>query len=292
MDKIVYHNADCDGIVSKCLMQTYLPDGNTLETIGYNYEKDYDRGMLKDAYWVDCSPATDEEFLLGLKQGCVYIDHHDTRKPLFVKYKEEYERQLMYGDSEFRWSGASLVEIYLKDHFDKSALEHHQFLIDLTAIADTWQKNSTYFNQARNFSKFVSMIGIDFKLPDTINKERYLLTLVDSFSSNCEREANKIAESANNECIGNLKVAFINNIDISDASEILRNKEDVDLIVGYVKNKCLYDLSFRSKESYDCSILAKKLGGGGHKCAAGANGVSCWDDNIYKMIKLYIEAGY
>lgn len=287
MDKIVFHSIDCDGIISKCLMQSFLPEGRALQVFGYNYEKNYDHDMLKNAYWVDCTPELEEDFVFGLENNCIYIDHHESRKPLFDKYKEKYCEQLLYGDSKNGWSGASLVAGYLEREIKAEIPYFLEVLIYYTSIADTWQKNNIEFNDARDFSKFVQMIGVDFKLPNTHNKTLYLLELVKCLANSNRQKARKMADFANIKIINNLRVAFINSLDISDASEILRNERNIDLIVGYEQSLDYYDFSFRSAENYDCSALAKKIGGGGHKCASGANEVRC--ENIYKLIENLIQ---
>jgi len=52
-------------------------------------------------------------------------------------------------------------------------------------------------------------------------------------------------------------------------------------IIIFEVEKNVFSLSFRSKENVDVSEIAKKLGGGGHKCAAGAT----INGNINQIIK-------
>lgn len=55
-------------------------------------------------------------------------------------------------------------------------------------------------------------------------------------------------------------------------------------VIIFEVEKNVFSLSFRSKENVDVSEIAKKLGGGGHKCAAGAT-VNGNIDQVIKKIK-------
>lgn len=64
------------------------------------------------------------------------------------------------------------------------------------------------------------------------------------------------------------------------------NNPEIDFLIGIgVSNKFF---NFRSKKSYvDVSVLAKALGGGGHKSAAGASHIPT--DTMLSVLKLYFE---
>ena len=77
----------------------------------------------------------------------------------------------------------------------------------------------------------------------------------------------------------------------SDACEKL--DQEADLIVGFayeVENEAeKLILSFRSHTGYNCSALARSLGGGGHTAAAGAS-VEVWDESPYRTILRIVES--
>lgn len=95
-----------------------------------------------------------------------------------------------------------------------------------------------------------------------------------SYDLNKKNKIKKIAEDAlictPDTASKKIVTAFVNNIDnISDVAEYLRENENVNLVIGYLRVGDQHIISLRSDDSFDCKELAVKHGGGGHKKAAG-----------------------
>lgn len=287
--EIVYHSNCADGIVARELLLIALNQNEIIEpitTVPYNYENNF--GHLENAVWVDCSPGTWEEFEQGLKNGCVYLDHHNTRKEFFEKAQNLRFSNIVFGSNDKHESGAWLVYanyLLYSPHIKTEILSSYREIARLISIGDTFFKNvpTEDFELARGLGGLIQSIGnnLTFRNPDEIN---YLISLADGYKTKKKMRAKTLAKNAIMATVDKLKIAFINDTEISDASEILRNESEVDLVIGYTlrqeNNKLFAGLSFRSSEKFDCSIFAAKFGGGGHKQAAGAFNYELKDESV------------
>lgn len=266
MKEIIYHSNCCDGIIGReILHQCLCPEA---AFVPYNYESDF--GHLDGAIWVDCSPKKLDDFIWGLENGCVYLDHHETQQEFFdyiFQERPDLAHLISFGNKE--QSGAWLAYAYV------GYPEAYREVARLAKIADCFISDQPDFALARAMSKFVSSIGNKFTY--SVISFEYFLALVKAFQEKNEARAKMLAKSAYifpkaSLPEAQLKVAFINNSEISDASEILRNEYGCDIIVGYtMSNNGIY-ISMRSNDNFNCSEFCKKLGGGGHKNAAGIGG--------------------
>lgn len=279
--EIVYHANCADGIVARELLSIFFQSTSpkfeeSIITVPYNYENNF--GHLENAIWVDCSPGTWEEFEFGLKNKCVYLDHHGTRKEFFDKANDLGYKNIFFGSNDNHESGAWLVyQTYLlyNPNIKAEDLAIYREIARLISIGDTFFKNvpEKDFELARGLGGLIQSIGdqLTFKNIDEIN---YLIQLANGYKEKRQKRAKRLADQAILIKINNLKVAFINHSEISDASAILRNQSKADLIIGYTiraeNNQMFAGLSLRSSDTFDCSALAAKFGGGGHKNAAGA----------------------
>jgi nanoRNase/pAp phosphatase (c-di-AMP/oligoRNAs hydrolase) len=265
MIEIIYHSNCPDGIIARNLLQTYFFIRNIEHTtVPYAYEHNF--GHLENAIWVDCSPETWEEFEYGLNHNCQYYDHHESRKEFFLKANNPCA---VYGENKKLQSGAMLVY----ENFNKYDVDYGiKRIATLAAIGDTWASDNYDFELARGMGAFISSIGNAYKWENDYDREQ-LLKYAEIFKVKTQEEARKLASGA---IIVNdvYKIAFINSMHISNASEILRNEKQVDIIVGwefFTENQKYYTcaVSLRSNDKFDCQEFAKYNGGGGHKRAAG-----------------------
>lgn len=266
MIEIVYHSNCPDGIVARNLLRTHYAINQVEFTeVPYNYEPNF--GHLKDAVWVDCSPGTWEEFQEGLIHGCTYLDHHESRKEFFVKANHPYA---IYGENSELQSGAMLVY----ENFNKHNCDYGNIakIARLAAIGDTWASTDPDFELARGMGAFITSVGNAYEWNTDYEREQ-LLKYAEIFKIKAQEEARKLASGA---IVVNdaYRIAFINSMHISNASEVLRNERQVDIIVGwefFTENQKYYtcSVSLRSNDKFDCQAFAKFNGGGGHKKAAG-----------------------
>lgn len=109
--EIVYHSNCADGIIARELFKIALFNKGFTEDVvenPYNYEPNF--GHIEDGTcWVDCSPGTWEDFEQGLKNGCFYYDHHETKREFFDKAHELGYTDCIFGENKLNHSGAYLV---------------------------------------------------------------------------------------------------------------------------------------------------------------------------------------
>ena len=284
MTSIVYHSGCPDGIVAKEMIRTasnFIDYHNTI-FVPFQYGmKVLDRDLKFGSLWVDCCPEDEGDFYNGLIQGCIYIDHHETVKAKFQKWFPQFPEQLIFGETNFGHSGASLTYNYIIKEFRKMKLDSHHIknfdeiyceIQRLAAIADTWQSVHPDFNKARAMSSLIATVGNELNIPEC---HQGLIQMAIAYDKNKRQLDERKAANVKVNDLSGLNVAILNDSHVSDISEILRNREEnpADLIVGffYVPEgdnfKVVYSL--RSNDNFDCSKFAKSNGGGGHVKAAG-----------------------
>ena len=264
--KTVYYHGSCpDGITSREILKLQFPD---LIYIPYYFTEF--KKVPDHALFIDCSPKSNqvEECL---RNSCLIAEHHDSFNDSFNKWFPLYPDQMLIGDTKKAESGAILAlelvrQLGLGDDLNLAYIQHVARLI---AISDTWQNSHEEFEYARMLAGYIAFFGNDFceELADLYLKRDVIL----SFGRVQQKKQEQYARQA----IKVGKVAFINELNMSNAAEILRN-EGSDLVVGYTtkfepnENRNITIFSLRSKEDgFDCSAFCKAHGGGGHKAAAG-----------------------
>ena len=273
--KTIYFHGSCpDGIISREILKYHFKD-----TVKY---KPYYFGEFaeipKDALFIDCSPKS-HQLRECLENNCLVAEHHNSFTEDYEHFKEEYIGQILLGDTAKAESGAYLAVEIVEDLHDESGLatflpEPVYQLARLVAISDTWQKDQPDFEYARMLAGYVAFFGNDFceDLVKLYNSE----ATIHAFGKVQQNKQLGLAKCAIRIQQGNMKVAFINELNMSNAADFLRTSENMDLIVGFSmkyepnENKNIIIYSMRSKENgFDCSTFAKKYDGGGHKAAAG-----------------------
>ena len=271
IQRVYYHGSCPDGITSREILKQQYKD--TVEYIPYYFTEF--KEIPKNAIFVDCCPK-EHQVEDVLKNGGVIIDHHESVKDLLLKLSIHYCNQIIFDTGINKRSGALLAHsflLYVGKTIPAQILNTTGQYAHYISIGDTWQVDNPDFAFARKLGKFITFFGnnfsIDFSIP--MNKE-----LIEQFGNAEMRRQRAYAKSAiNTTYIGVGNIFFINQLNMSDAAEILRNERDADLVVGWefkidYDNKPTIVYSLRSKENgFDCSVFAKKNGGGGHKAAAG-----------------------
>jgi oligoribonuclease NrnB/cAMP/cGMP phosphodiesterase (DHH superfamily) len=285
VSSVIFHSSCADGIVAKEMLRSASEflNLNIIRFVPFQYGMKVRSTELNyKSIWVDCCPESEEDFLIGLQNGCIYIDHHETVKAKFQKWFSSYPDQLIFGETTFGHSGASLTYNFIINKFRQARIEPC-YILDfdtifyeiqkLAALADTWQADHKDFTKARAMSSLIATVGNEI---DLIGCHQGLINMAIAFDKNKrQQDAKKAANIPVTVFHNGLKVAIINDMHISDIAEILRNREKdaADLIVGFFyipegsNFKIIYSL--RSNDNFDCSNYAKLNGGGGHVKAAG-----------------------
>ena len=266
--KIVYYHGSCaDGITAREILKYTM--GNVDFKPYYFTELRY---IPKNALFIDCSPKT---FQVEdcLNNGCLIAEHHESFTESYNRLNKMYPETMMIGDTSKGESGA-LLACAIVEQMGYVIPEKARKIAEIIAISDTWQKENKDFAYGRMIAGYISFFSNDFDMnletlyesEDTIMK----------FGAVQQRKQEQLAHGAVRLSSGEMTLAFINELNMSNAAEILRTNDDIDVIVGWIvkyepkedKNIIIYSL--RSKEDgFDSSAFCKRNGGGGHKAAAG-----------------------
>lgn len=275
IQSVYFHGSCADGIIAREILKT-----NASTKIKYiPYYFDELKTIPEKALFIDCSPKP-HQVEECLKRGCLIADHHDTFKDSFMKFNDVYPNAMMFGENEKAESGAVLAYRLFKKMKGYVANEELSDVADLIGISDTWHTEHKDFEFSRKLAKYVTFFGNDFSESLQILLDPEGIALINAMGAVFQRESIKHAKSALSFFAGSrqLKVFFINDLNISDAAEILRNDKGADLVVGWKvqtdanphgNGDPITVFTLRSNDRFDCRTFAQAHGGGGHTRAAG-----------------------
>jgi len=266
--KCFYHN-DMDGKCAGAIV--YLAKGHgDYYSINYNQEFPFEIiNFGEEVIIVDFSLQKDGDFqkLLSITKNVVWIDHHKTS---IEKHKDLF----VHGIRQEGIAGCVLTWKYYLDNF---ALPK---LVDMIGSYDVW-----------DFSRFGDKLNVlqsGLRLYDTDPKnDNWRLWLFDSSGKNTEDYLDEILSGGeialkyrtnmwNSLCkswaffieFEGYKTICCNAGSVS--SQLFDNvEEDYDLMMSFVFDGKKWTVSIYTKKDIDCSEIAKKYGGGGHKQASG-----------------------
>ena len=266
---IYYHGSCPDGITAREVLKYAFPDAKFIPH--YFNELKY---IPENALFIDCSPKP-HQAAACLANGCIIAEHHESFTDMFVEYSDRYPNQLIFGENEYAESGAYLATkiVNAVKGFDFLPDSVHE-MVRLIALSDTWQKDDPQFDLARMYAGYISFFSNDFNmnLTDLLNSD----DIVRQFGAVQRRKQEQLVNSSMRFEFNGFTFAFINELNMSNAAEILRERHNVDIIVGFLvkydktTNRNIVIYSLRSKEDgFDVSKFCKTYDGGGHKAAAG-----------------------
>jgi oligoribonuclease NrnB/cAMP/cGMP phosphodiesterase (DHH superfamily) len=281
--RLYFHTGCPDGIIARNFMHHMLSDGlNHFDRAEYYpFSPGNKLEVTENCLFVDCAPI-EEQYEDFLQANAVILDHHITNKPKnFECLSLRYPDQTIFGENSNNESGTMLAflvtDTYMKSRgfisWNSAQMKH---VASMIAMGDCWDSSNPLFERARYVGQYVAMHGNEYAdLPGQI-----FLNAADEYGKLRKKQIERHAERVIFRPYKKLKIAFMNSHDgMSDVSEILRNTENVDIIVGWVIQKIKVDgvlkevtsFSLRSNNSFDCSKFAKYCNsrGGGHPKAAG-----------------------
>ena len=281
MDVIIYHNADPDGNFSGAIALKANP---TAETIGYNYEPEFQHIIEKSAgkkvVMVDVSPKgwNDMHRLCEVAEKVVWIDHHASA----LRQMEAAETPSKFSNFELvyeaeKWGAAKRCFEYF---FPAKPLPK---VVEMVAGYDAFRDYGTEKWRLEYFP-FRFAVG-NLKSPQAV-LEAFELSISDDTASWLER-GRAIAEylDDDNQHVVNspalchetvfkfqgkmFKVLAVNKGLFGDMFKS-RNLADFDFVVGFYSQSAEWKISLRGAgKEIDLGAIAKTFGGGGHKDAAG-----------------------
>jgi hypothetical protein len=265
IDKVFYHGDCTDGIIAREILSNAFPN---LKFIPYYFTEF--KNVPKNALFIDCSPKG-YQLEEALSNGCCIADHHEDSLVGLEKFPNT--NQIMFGENSKSESGARLAVAVVEDFFGMGAVsDAEKQIATLISLSDTWQKDDERFPYARQMAGYISFFGnrFDFELSELLKMEE----IIKAFGKVRSNDQASLARNAIRVQEANYKLAFVNEVNMSDAAAMLKN-EGIDIIVGFLINyepnekKNIIRYSLRSNEKFNCRLFCKSRGGGGHELAAG-----------------------
>jgi hypothetical protein len=264
--KTVYYHGSCpDGIGARQILK-----GTPMIVRWIPYYFSEFTEIPYDALFVDCSPKSHQVEEVLMRGGAI-AEHHDSFMTSFIQLQEKYPKQLLFGENLLVESGAKLA-VHLVEQMRGCITDETKNIAHLLSISDTWQNDDPAFGFARQIAGYIAFFGNDFCME--LGQLQDMTDTIEAFGKVQQRKQTALAMSAIRLEAEGYRIAFINELNMSNAAEILRN-EGNDIIVGFMvkyeanEQRNIAIFSMRSNDKFDCAAFAKDNGGGGHKAAAG-----------------------
>lgn len=284
MRRILFTHIDLDGSGSEIIIKLIYPDIETYR-VDYNFDSDMTyRKIMAEAdsiIFTDISISRDTaeslEATRAYGKELLLLDHHESAKTNL----EDLNYPWIHINMEY--SGALLAFLWYKDqlieNLDIVSYNNYGYLAQLVSDYDLWHHQ---YPESKKLQFLWSKIGTEqFVARFLQNSSMVLSDEEESFvkeSMDALEESYQIAISnmdPEEDSYGN-KWLLIKNIGVMYslvADRILKENPDVAYCCIMSRKG---SLSFRS-QYYDVEQIAKALGGGGHRLAAGAPMVDMMD---------------
>ena len=285
---IVFHHNDLDGhcagaIVGKWIQENF-PNVEP-KYVEVDWGDDIDLSVVRkdeEVYIVDFYFSLELMQQLVKITSFIYVfDHHKSATEVTSQYPKEVD---CHCDPESNFSGCELVWKHL--YPDK------QMPAAVTLIGDRDAWKWVYGKQTASFNEGMRMYPHqpqDSIWVDLLDGDTMVASNIQVAGDICLKYRDKICEEYRDlwgyeaELFG-YKCYVLNLVLPGASSEMFGEKlQEYDICVGTVFKNGTWKLSFKSDDEIDVSKIAKKFpGGGGHKNAAGAEGLK---ELPFKMIQ-------
>lgn len=278
MRRVLFTHIDLDGSGSEIIIKLIYPDIETYR-VDYNFDSDLTyRKIMAEAdsiIFTDISVSRDTaeslEATRSYGKELLLLDHHESAKTNL-------------GDLDYPWihidldySGALLAFLWYKDqlslNLDLASYNNYGYLAQLVSDYDLWNHK---YPDSKKLQFLWSKIG----------SEQFVNRFLQDSSINMSEEEESYVNESMEALEESYQVAISN---ISTEEDSYGNKwlliKDIGVMYSLVADRILKEnpdaayccimsrkgsLSFRS-QYYDVEQIAKALGGGGHRLAAGCS---------------------
>lgn len=272
----IYHDRDLDGFCSAAIVKRRFPEARMF---GYDYGRPFDDSIIKPGepvIMVDVSmpmPIMAKIALISGQGGFTWIDHHKSAI-------EEFNRYVGEGEAPFKAvlkDGVAACELTYKHLYPARDLP---YTVQLLGVYDTWTGYGTsmWYKQIlpmqygmRNICNSVDTFP-DWALEDSLGRD-YIKCL--NSGETIISYQKKVNEQA---CRASFGIDFMGYkaicLNITDSSsnvfDSVFDNSIHDMTISFRHNGRKWYFTLKTpKDDIDCSQLAKAMGGGGHKKAAG-----------------------
>lgn len=275
---LVLYHADCaDGFGAAWAARKSL--GDTAAYVPVQYDKPYpseiDSGTVENLYILDFSYPLDTMETLRIRvKNLVVIDHHETaREPL-----ELFRKGCPFRGECCPAADERNVEVIFDQQHSGAVLAWRYFhpgkplpaLLDYVEDRDLWRWK---FVCSREVSAALRSYPMEFEIWDRLAMSGDQLPREGEAILRAQaQQVEAHIRSASLKHIGGYEVPVVNaTVLMSEIGEALceRFPDAPFAATFFVREDNLRVYSLRSRNGFDVSEVAKKLGGGGHKAAAG-----------------------
>lgn len=286
--KIIFHNKDLDGICSGAILHMEFPKA---QLIGYDYGQSFDVNSIEegeDVFMADVSMPMDMMEEIAIRSGqFVWIDHHVSAMKDFKSHFSDWRLHADGGmsalDGEMLYAYDDSISAcegcwnYCNDYMMPRC-------VNLLGKYDTWRKDGTWDSETLPFQYGMRLHGFT---PETLaiwigemhGTDRIVeqgKTILEYQRQQNIYQISRYAFTAEISVNGRTYRAICcNGVQPNSQSfDSVWDETKYDVMVPFGYNGQNWGLSFyTTKVDVDCSEIAKSFGGGGHKKAAGVNGI-------------------
>lgn len=303
---VIYHGNCADGFTAAWVARKYFLE--IQDMLGLDGFPEFFAAVYGEAppdvkdktvYIVDFSYKSEVmKQIISEANRVVVLDHHQTAEADLKILEGQYALERYECTFDMKRSGAMIAWNYFYPDIDPP------YMLERVQDRDLWKFK---FDDTRPlnsylFSKEYTWENWD-KLMAKLNEESLIITMwvaqgkaIDEKHLKDIKELLKVCtrpmeflesrdEHGNSEYV-RIPVVNLPYTMGSDAASILAKENDPPVAAYYYDTPEGRNFGFRSIGDYDCSILAKYLGGGGHKNAAGANKIKAY---IYQGMEVGID---
>ncbi len=281
----IYHSKDLDGLTSGAIVRRKYPD---CKLIGWDYGEempDFAQFVGEDIIMIDVTfPIKIIDELRKVTKSLIIIDHHIGFYKDYLEFYPNGENR--YNDLLFVYqNGIAACEIGWRYLFPN---EEVPLAVKFLSMYDTWNHGEgndwefrilpfqyamrLYATSVEKYPMYLFDMGPD-DAGFEMNGNEYVWNMVEEgqLIIRYQTEVNKKA------CVGAFPMTFkglraicLNQANSSStAFDSVWDEEKYDIMMPFFYNGKLYKFSIYTTKDTDCSVLAKSMGGGGHKQAAG-----------------------
>jgi len=291
----IYHNADLDGIASGAILKKAYPK---IQLIGYDYGDDFDFEALRDkiVFMADVSFPMDKMLEISkLAKEFTWIDHHKSAIEEYEKIKDTAEFTVYLNTAYSACAG-----VWYMLHPDWELPEAIRMLSEYdiwnNKHKDSWEKIVLPFQfglrvRCTSVDTFpYELIGTDYVvrgiglIEEIIAEGKVILKYQAQVNERLCKAAAHELNFQGYEAIC-LNGGGFNSQVFDSVYDPCRH--DIMLMYQYTKDRLKVSL-YTTKDEIDCSEIAKRFGGGGHKKASG---FVCMDSSpLYKYFGGFAQA--
>jgi hypothetical protein len=287
---VITHRNCYDGVTAAWAFKNF--NGDNFDWHPLNYGDDVEglpdtRGRV--VYMMDITiPREDlvKHIILPSKRTII-LDHHKTAEADLDGLKEyirdEYNVNRVADEVIFDMSrsGAGITW----DYFERKLGQKRGFHSPrLNGVRDNWLVNAVEDRDLWNFKIEYTREIIAYLATQPMTLEAWDAAFAIGRTNIAERGrsivayiemfGSKACKTARKETVEGYEVPTMNILYLNCSDHLHKLHEenpDAPFVVGYFRRSDgKWQLSFRSRDNFDCSEIARKFGGGGHKCASGA----------------------